>query len=177
MEAQLSIATYSRLAADANGDDLPAVPRRQALDQDVAGYGVKKHDGGGINEVNPGVFFYFTQVNIISTAGTMDEVSILQSATGGFREFEIRDATVYSDPSCTSLLRVCDSGTLTDCVFELELTGSFIIRVRYDSQSIRGFVVCPGLPSSTYTFETRLAGALQQTDSLVLSPKPSAKCP
>ncbi len=143
-----------------------------AADQDELQYGVK---GGDIKEVNPGVFFLFTHAAITSTVGTADEVSIDQSITQ-LPEIEIKDISVYYDPSCRIQSRPSCNNGATDCAFEIGETGDFIIRVRYNSQSLKGTAVCPGLPTSTHTFATSVGGVQTTEDSLDVMPKPSASC-
>ena len=149
-----------------------------SADQDELQYGVKDGkivDMGIINQVNPGVFFLYAQAAITSTMLTADQVSVDQLSTQ-LPEIEIKDVVVYRDPGCVVQSRpLCNAGA-TDCVFKIGETGDFIIRVRYDSQSLKGAEVCPGLPTSTHTFATSVGGVQTTQDSLDVAPKPSASC-
>ncbi len=143
-----------------------------AIDQDELEYGIKL---GDIKEVTPGVFFLFTHAAITSTAGTADEVSIDQTSTQ-LPEIEIKDVSVYDDPGCRVQSRVSCNNGATDCAFEIGETGDFIIRVRYNSQSLKGADVCPDRPTSTHTFATSIDGVQTTEDSLDVMPKPLASC-
>ena len=149
-----------------------------APDLDELMYDVRR---GTLSNVVPGVFFYFTEVAISSTAGTADAVTIGQSNDSGglFDEFKIKDAVIYSDPSCSPLPKNLQPNCkgLTDCTFEIGQTGDFIIRVRYDSKSIAGADVCPlPLESSEYTFSTVVNAVLTTSDDINLVPKANAHC-
>ena len=153
-----------------------------ATDLTAAAYGVRQKK---INEVNPGVFFYYTPVTIASTAGIADQVKIEQSRTA-LAQFSIKFLRVW-DPKappndCSQLFTVAACVGLKECTFEVGQTGSFIVQVQYDSQSIKGTNVCPdafsglNLPTSTHTFSTKVAGALTTSDSLQVAPKAGSTC-
>ncbi len=70
-----------------------------------------------------------------------------------------------------------DRKGLTDCTFQIDQTGGFIIRVRYDSKSLDAAPVCPlPLETSEYTFSTLVDAVLTTSDDIDLVPKPSASC-
>jgi hypothetical protein len=149
-----------------------------APDLDELQYDVRR---GNLSGVQPGVFFYFTKVEISSTVDTADEVTIGQSNDSGglFDEFKIKDAVVYFDPSCNPLSKNSQPNCkgLTDCAFEIGQTGDFIIRVRYESKSIAGAAVCPlPLETSNYVFSTLVDGVLTTSDDINLVPKANAHC-
>lgn len=149
-----------------------------APDLDELQYDVRR---GNLSGVQPGVFFYFTKVEISSTVGTADEVTIGQSNDSGglFDEFKIKDAVVYFDPSCNPLPKNSQPNCKgqTDCTFKIGQTGDFIIRVRYDSKSIAGAAVCPlPLETSNYVFSTFVNGGLTTSDDIDLAPKANAHC-
>ena len=147
-----------------------------APDLDELMYDVRR---GNLSNVVPGVFFYFTKVEINSAA---DDVTIGQSndSAGLFSEFKIKDAVVYFDPSCSPLPKNSQPGHCkgeTDCTFQIGQTGDFIIRVRYDSKSLEPAAVCPlPLESSTYVFSTLVNVVLTTSDDIDLVPKANAHC-
>src|SRR3990172_8787127 len=153
-----------------------------ATDLTAAAYGVRQKK---INEGNPGVFFYYTPVTIASTAGIADQVKIEQSRTA-LAQFSIKFLRVWNPKAppndCSQLFTVAACVGLKECTFEVGQTGSFIVQVQYDSQSIKGTNVCPdafsgiNLPTSTHTFSTKVAGALTTSDSLQVAPKAGSTC-
>jgi hypothetical protein len=160
------------------GTDCADFRDNTAADQSELQYGVKLgkiSEIGEVNGVNPGVFFYFTYASITDTTGTADEVSIDQTGTA-LPEIEIKDISVYYGPGCDVQSRPTCANGATDCAFEIGETGDFIVRVRYNSQSLKGTGVCPGLPTSTHTYATGVDGVETTQDSLDVSPKPTESC-
>jgi hypothetical protein len=149
-------------------------------------YGIKN---GSISEVNPGQFFYYTEV----TATQGDTITIDQTPSGpltpaGVTRFAIRikDIHVY-DSDCNRLLRITSgcNNPPGDCSFTAPGPGTqtYIVRVRYEPSSLRGADVClpsahvtASRPSVNYLFESEVNGVVQQNDSLVLNPKPGTEC-
>ncbi len=145
-----------------------------AGNQEFIVYNITKQGKSG--SVSPGVFFYFTTVTV--TAGqtvTIDQTD----GPSALPAFAVRDATVYNSPSCTQFSKPnCAAGDpVGDCSFTIATAGTYIIRVRYDSQSIGGATVCPNPPTDTYTFETKFGSSVLTSDTLTVAPKPTAKCP
>jgi len=128
--------------------------------------------------VTPGVFFYFTTVTVTSGASIKIDQTDGPSA---LPPFAVRDVAVYNSPSCTQFSRPSCGSTLGDCTFTITFSGggtrTFIIRVRYDSQSIGGVTVCPNPPTDTYTFVTQVNSVPTASDSLTVTKKPGAACP
>ena len=139
---------------------------------------------GVINNVTPGVFFYFTRV----TVGAGDTVKIDQTSsavapnTTPFLEFVIRDVSVYATPSCTRLGAIAACAGVKDCSFVIATAGGYIIRVRYDSMSVAGTDVClpappaVSLPANHYKFTTLVNGGEIAKDEMDVKAKANTAC-
>jgi hypothetical protein len=137
-------------------------------------YGIKDGKSGS---VNPGVFFYFTKVTVASG----DTVKIDQTdGPSPLPVFAVRDVSVYNSPSCAQFSKPSCGNVAGDCTFTITFSGggtrTFIIRVRYDSQSIGDANVCPNPPTEVSTFETLVNNTLTSGDSLTVTKKPNASC-
>jgi hypothetical protein len=129
-------------------------------------YSVK---GGLISQVNPGVFFYWVQVN--ATAGSNTFTIDQAITTGNFDSHYFSQAAgsfVY-DATCTKInASISTSGGVTTITFNAASAGTYIIGIKYDATSVVGFSA-PTPPTVHYTFT--LTGFSSSTEGLDLTKK------
>jgi hypothetical protein len=131
-------------------------------------YGVK---GGKINNVAPGVFFYYTK---FTASGTTGGVTITQTVNNGGRLFKIQQGQVLVyDSNCNRISSSRVTFTENNGVVVVNVTGltsgsQYIISVKYDTGSPVGLAVSQPYPTFTYSFSDTAGG----NDSLALAPKP-----
>ena len=132
----------------------------QATTLDSLKYTVKN---GKVNSVAPGVFFYWIKVNV-TTAGPQS-FTIQQSITSSDNNFNhfftTASGSFVYDSNCVKVTTqaVSSTGVVT---FTAPSTGTYIIGVKYNSGSVKGFTA-PG-PTTTvdYQFEIpTVAGSAQ----------------
>jgi len=118
---------------------------------------------GKVNSVAPGVFFYWIKVNV-TTAGPQT-FTIQQSITSSDNNFDhfftTASGSFVYDSNCVKVRTqsVSSTGVVT---FTAPSTGTYIIGVKYDASSVKGFTA-PG-PTTTvdYQFEIpTVAGSAQ----------------
>jgi hypothetical protein len=121
-----------------------------------------------INNVAPGVFFYYT--HITSTATT---VSITQSDNGTTPAFEVQkgQAVVYNATSCNKSTACTVDSTDGQVSFSCTAGSDVIIGVKYSTKSVVGSPE-PTPTTVTYTFTTVNGGIPVGSDTLDLAPKP-----
>jgi hypothetical protein len=116
-----------------------------------------------INQVNPGVFFYWVKV---SGPGPY---TITQSVTPTLKLFAMASGSFAYDANCNKVnvtLTQAADGSVT--VPALSGTGPFFIGIKYDATTVTGQQV-PGKPTFTYTFQTTNVGG--STQQIKLQPK------
>jgi len=105
--------------------------------------------------VNPGVFFYFTKITT-TTANQTVTVSQSNTSTNNAALFQVQSANIYTS-TCGTLA----SGTLinngTGASFTLAAPGTYIIGIKYTTKSIAG-TTAPVPADITYNFTTSLGG-------------------
>jgi uncharacterized repeat protein (TIGR01451 family) len=136
-------------------------------------YGVK---GGKINNVAPGVLFYYTTFTAPSTGSFV--VQIVQTKNNSnmpFMGVQQSQVTLYNS-GCGVISR---SGSVSSGTITVNVTGAtkgqvFIIGVKYDPGSVTGTSVSNPLPTVHYDFATQIGGTTvdKDADGLNLKPKP-----
>ena len=127
-------------------------------------YGVK---GNKINNVSPGVLFYYSLVTV-SGAGT-HEISVTQSTSPGFTLFGIQqNQAVLYNADCVKLANNA-TGTFAGLT-----AGTYVVGIKYDPSTVIGQTKPGGNGEVVYTFTTNVDGTpvLSSPDSLTLKPRP-----
>jgi uncharacterized repeat protein (TIGR01451 family) len=135
--------------------------------------------GNAINNVSPGVFFYYSSV-LFPSAGTYT-VDVVESNTEGRPNFGVQQgqANLFSS-NCTSannLAVVTTSSGAAGLTVSYEITvpagGLYIIGIKYETSAVVGGSGT-GLPT-TYTLVTKLEGTTitDNTDTIDLIKKPN----
>jgi hypothetical protein len=128
---------------------------------DTLNYSVKN---GSISQVSPGVFFYWIKVTAVAGSNTF---TINQTITTGnfdshFFSFTAGSA-VYSSTcvkQASAITQFAGSG-VTSIAFNASSAGTYIIGVKYDAGSVKGFTA-PSPTTVGYTFEVpTVSGSLQ----------------
>ncbi|HZV25610.1 MAG TPA: hypothetical protein VFG00_04890, partial [Acidothermaceae bacterium] len=115
-------------------------------------YSVKN---GVINQVNPGVFFYFNAVNAVAGTNTF---TIHQSITpGSFTAYLpfAAGSNVYLASTCTSLsgVTITQSGADTVVTFTAPSTGSYVFGIKYSASFLSQTKVTPPIGgTATYDY-------------------------
>jgi uncharacterized repeat protein (TIGR01451 family) len=118
-----------------------------------------------INQVNPGVFFYWVKV---SGGGTY---TITQTATPPYKTFTMASGSAVFNASCTklgsaTLTQNSSTGTVT---VTFSGTGTFYIGIKYDASSVSGQAAPGG--SGTIHYEYTTTGVAGSTQGLNLVKK------
>jgi hypothetical protein len=139
------------------------------------GYGVKS---GKVNNVAPGVLFYYSFVVAPSSTFT---VTVNQSDTpdSPFPAFGVHQGqAIFYNPNCTkrasTVMTVSGGGALVTFSVSGATTGArYVVGIKYNPGTVVGTSVSTPHPSAIYTFSTSLNGSLIATspDSLVLKKK------
>ena len=120
--------------------------------------------------MNPGVFFYWVQVD--ATAGSNTFTIDQAITTGNFDSHYFSQAAgsfVY-DSTCTKInSSISTSGGVTTITFNAASAGTYIIGVKYDAGSVVGFSA-PS-PSTTVHYTFTLDGFSSSTEGLDLVKK------
>jgi len=121
---------------------------------------------GNINQVNPGVFFYW--INVTAVAGS-NTFTINQAITTGnfdshFFHFTSGSA-VYSSTCVKRASSISQTGGVTTITFNASSAGPYIIGVKYNAGSVKGFGAPTPGTTVHYTFEVpTVPGSLQAID-------------
>jgi hypothetical protein len=110
-------------------------------------YSVK---GGNIGQnINPGVFFYYTYVTT-TTANQL--VTTSQHATNGAPLFSLNQGHiwVYTAPNCALVSQPTQAGTSVSLT--IATPGTYVLRLQYSTKSIAG-KTAPTASPSLYTFD------------------------
>ena len=130
---------------------------------DTLNYSVKN---GNISQVSPGVFFYWIKVTAVAGSNTF---TINQAITTGnfdshFFHFTSGSA-VYSSSCVKQGSTITQSGGVTSITFNASSAGTYIIGVKYDAASVKGFAAPSPTTTVHYTFEIpTVSGSLQGLD-------------
>jgi len=131
-------------------------------------YGVK---GGKINNVAPGVFFYYTK---FTASGSTGGVTLTQTVNNGGRLLKVQQGQVIVyDSNCNRISASRVTYTESNGVVVVNVTGltsgsQYIVSVKYDTSAPVGLSVSQPYPTFTYSFSDNAGG----NDSLALAPKP-----
>jgi hypothetical protein len=130
-------------------------------------YSVKN---GLIQQVNPGVFFYWVKVNASAGSNTF---TINQAiTTGNFDSHFFSQAAgsfAYASDCSKINASLSTSGGVTTITFNASSAGTYIIGIKYDTQSVKGFSA-PS-PGTTVHYTFTLAGFPSSTEGLNLVKK------
>ena len=127
--------------------------------------------GGKVNQINPGVFFYWIKVTAAAGSNTF---TINQTMTTGNYPHLFSQAAgsfVYNSPSCTkvSSQSIVTVNGVTTVTFNAPSAGTYIIGVKYDASSVKGFTA-PNPTTVHYDFTT--VGVSGSTQGINLVKKP-----
>ena len=129
-------------------------------------YGVKS---GKINSVSPGVFFYYNLIENVLAGST---ITVTQSDTSPtFPPIQVQgnnQVVLFNASTCTKIA----TGTQTNgtATIQVTATGTYIVGIKYDSQSLKGTSVTSPFPTVQYTFQT--VGDPGSVDTINVAPKP-----
>ena len=124
---------------------------------------------GNINSVAPGVFFYWIKLTDVDAGSNTFTIS--QSVTPSYPHFFNQAAGSFVfNSGCTKVATqsISTSNGVTTVTFTAPSDGTYIIGVKYDSGSVKGFAP-PSGGSAQYDFTT--IGVPGSTDSIDLVPK------
>jgi hypothetical protein len=120
--------------------------------------------------VSPGVFFYWNKVTI-AAAGTYTFTINQTITTGNFDShfFNIASGSFVYTNGCVKVSNatIAQSGNTTTITFTASSPGTYIIGVKYDSGSVKGFSA-PSPTTVHYTFDM---GTLDSISGLDLKKK------
>ena len=122
--------------------------------------------GGKINQVAPGVFFYWIRV----TNGGTYTVTQTTSPQASFKKFSFASGSAVFNSSCTKVSSSISQNSTTGTVtITFSGTGQFYIGIKYDASSVKG-VAAPSPSTVHYDFEMpEVLNSIQGLD-LVLKP-------
>jgi hypothetical protein len=152
-----------------------------AADLTTVLYGVKATT---INNVAPGVLFYYTHVSDLAAGSNTVQILQTRSLTSGspltpFFGVHQSQVTLYNASDCTtstlrSRVTTGDGQTVTIDVDGATAGQDLIVGVKYNPSSVVGIIVGPIRPVVHYDFVTSLNGVTGETDpdGLDLRPKP-----
>jgi len=137
---------------------------------------------GLINNVSPGVFFYYSTLSIPAGTHTIDIIqSITTGNTPGQYLFDVQQgqAKVYSSTCSNSIPGLTINSTTTNAQVAISVTNntaspiSIIVGVKYSASSVAGQPV-PVPDTVSYKFFTLVDGSVVNSNSngLDLAPKP-----
>jgi hypothetical protein len=137
-------------------------------------YGIK---GTKVNNVAPGVLFYFTRVTAPSSSFTVELVQTNSNATFPFFGIHQGQVKLYNaDCSVSSLGAVnVSNGQVTITISGASAGQQFIIGAKYDPGTVTGTTVNPNSPPTVhYNFATEVNNVTVAVDpdGLNLRPKP-----
>jgi hypothetical protein len=125
---------------------------------DTLSYSVK---AGKINQVAPGVFFYWIRV----TNGGTYTITQATSPQTSFTKFKIASGSSFFSSSCSKVNSTITQNSSTGTVtITFTGTGQFYIGIKYDTSSVKG-ATAPTPSTVHYTFAmTGVAGSEQSLD-------------
>jgi hypothetical protein len=123
-----------------------------------------------INQVSPGVFFYWVRVTAVAGSNTF---MINQTiTTGNFKTlFAIQSGSNVFDTNCnTQHATITQSGATITVTFNAPTAGTYIIGVKFSASSIKG-AAAPG-PATTVHYQFSTAGVPGSTSGIDLKKTP-----
>jgi uncharacterized repeat protein (TIGR01451 family) len=138
----------------------------QVLPEPPLAYGVKN---GKVNNVAPGVIFYFTTITVTTNATL---VSVTNTASPAFPAIGIHQGQAFVlTTGCAQVATMAVSGGTATATLN---PGTYIIQIKYNPGSLVGTPVAgPPFPTFTYTFTTKLNNVADgpSTATIQLIPK------
>ena len=132
-------------------------------------YSVKS---GKVNQVNPGVFFYWVKVTAVAGSNTFTINQAITSSNNNFNHFFKQAAGSFAYTSnCVKVqnARISTSNGVTTVTFNASSAGTYIIGIKYNSKSVQGFSA--PTPNTTVHYTFTLAGSPSSTQGLDLKKK------
>jgi hypothetical protein len=136
---------------------------------DTLNYSVKTNGVTTISQVDPGVFFYWIQVDAVAGANEFIIDQEITSANFGTYFTKASGSAVWTS-SCVKVNAATITQTNGDVkvTFNASSAGTYIIGIKYDSGSVKGVAPPTGTGIAHYTFSVSGTG----TQGLDLKPKP-----
>jgi len=138
-------------------------------------YGVKS---GSINNISPGVMFYYISITAPSASFT---INVTQSNNGGWKPIPAQGASqvILYESNCTKSNKGTAS-VLADGTARIQVSGAtagatYIVGIKYSISGLAGQAVSPAGEIVTYSFATNFNGGspiASSQDTIVFSPKP-----
>ena len=129
-------------------------------------YSVKN---GLISQVNPGVFFYWVQVDAVAGSNTFTIDQAITTGNFDSHFFSQASGSFAYNSGCTKInANISTSGSVTTITFNASSAGTYIIGIKYDATSVVGFAA-PSPTTVHYTFT--LTGFSSSTEGLDLAKK------
>jgi uncharacterized repeat protein (TIGR01451 family) len=139
-------------------------------------YSVKS---GKVNQVNPGVMFYYISIEAPSSSFT---INVTQSNDAGWKPIPVQatNQVILYNADCsksntgTSSVNTTN-GTATITVSGATAGATYVVGVKYSLSGLSGQSVSSPFPTVTYSFATNFNGGSNlpsSGDTIVLSPKP-----
>jgi len=140
-------------------------------------YGVKDSSPTVINNVSPGVFFYYSTLTVSAGSGQTIQINQSHSGTGPVFNIQQGQVKLYSDTCSNSIPNLSNVSISSDgnatITFDASATTEIIIGVKYSASSAAGQSV-PSPATIQYHFETVLNSVVvnSNVNGLFLAPKP-----
>jgi hypothetical protein len=130
-------------------------------------YSVKN---GLVSQVNPGVFFYWVQVDATAGSNTFTIDQAITTSNFDSHFFSQAAGSFVYNSGCTKIsANISTSNGVTTITFNASSAGTYIIGIKYDATSVTGF----GAPSpgTTVSYTFTLTGFPSSTEGLDLVKK------
>jgi uncharacterized repeat protein (TIGR01451 family) len=128
---------------------------------------------GKLNSVAPGVFFYWVKVTAVAGSNNFAINQTITSSNNNFSHFfsQASGTAVYMS-NCVKInnANISTSNGVTTVSFNASSAGTYIIGIKYDSTSVKGFNA-PS-PNTTVHYTFTLMGSPSSTQGLDLKKKP-----
>jgi len=119
--------------------------------------------------VNPGVFFYWVQVNAVAGSNTFTVDQAITTGNFDSHFFSQASGSFVYNSGCTKInSSISTSGAVTTITFNASSAGTYIIGIKYDATSVTGFSA-PSPTTVSYTFT--LTGFSSSTEGIDLVKK------
>ena len=130
-------------------------------------YSVKN---GLVSQVNPGVFFYWVQVDASAGSNTFTIDQAITTGNFDSHFFSQAAGSFAYNSGCTKIsANISTSNGVTTITFNASSAGTFIIGIKYDATSVTGFAA-PS-PGTTVSYTFTLTGFPSSTEGLDLVKK------
>jgi hypothetical protein len=130
---------------------------------DTLNYSVKN---GKISQVSPGVFFYWIKVTAVAGSNTFTINQTITTANFDSHFFSFTSGSaVYSSTCVKQTSGITQSGGITSIAFTASSAGTYIIGIKYDAGSVKGFAAPSPTTTVHYEFQVpTVSGSLQALD-------------